>query len=635
MVVFELGGGKQIDVVEAERDNAFDKKQMARIFIRRGELDSTDYQAGVTEAYLKLDAGDSNADAEMGGIIKDVDRSGSTTEILLESFERLMIDAEPTGPSELYGPKSDDESSGVSDNTIITDAISATPGITAGTVENLTSTIGISFNNATQAKKVREVASITGAAIRFNPDKTLDYKDRIGSDRTTVLKPGNQNIRGDFSADRQGGVENRVTHLRVIGAGEGEGQIRANVVPNDDSSSYENEVRYNNDNWSDGDPKKWFTESNKSIDRTNAIKEYGQTLINDLSENEYIDVQTTIEGVSDVILGDVFPVEYPEEDVGQSGSPIDMQVVELTVRYEETGRKYDVTLSTRRESREDAATEDRRDIQRFNQASQGVAVPINASGGRQPVDANNDYEMRFYYPDEVIEELRLNVRVMGLPYRAYSRGSASAASEIDNEVPFDVSYGGDSRTIERFRYPGVGEADLVEDPTVYDEGNGADRFDSFIPAGLSDNVSFGDKTQNLNVRSEATSLSGDGSVTAASWAQLDTTNVDQYSGVEVDWEANMSTPSANDDDYVLTVAVGVGGATGGDLVQTDDDITVSPGSSDSDFGGFSRRTDSFPLNEAQGREPLRVFALASLPDSGASVSTPIFSEVTVYRLEFV
>lgn len=620
MTVLELEDSTQVNVIRAERDNDFRKRQMGRIFVQRSSLDLSSVETGVTEAWLLLSSGDSRSNAEMGGVIKDVNRQGSTTEIMLESFEKLAVDAIPTGGAETWGPAGDDENGGVPDSDIIQDAIDKIPDVTAGTVETLADPISIVFNHATQAKKIREVANITGAAVQYNPDKTVDYVDRLEQDRTEVLSPGNQNIRGDFSADRRTGGEQNITHLRVIGAGEGSSQIKKNIVPEDDSNSYDDEVRYTNADFNSGDDPRWFVKSNKDIGRSNAAEEYGLTLINDITDQEYIDVSTTIEGIDNVYLGDVFHVEYNEENVDH-----DMQVVELTAKYDEGRIRYEVTMSTRRESREDKESEDLKDIERFNQASQGVAVPINAGGGRQPVDPNNNYQMKLYYPDEVISEIRLNVRVMGLPYRAYSQGAGAGAGEIGNEIPFDVSTakGSDGVLTERMKYPAVGGQNVSEDPLLYDEGTGADRFDSNTVAdsGSISTMTFSENTDHLFIESQTDVPSSQSAETDGNWAQTDRLDLSSYSTLEVEFDVSFAGGGVTEQ-----IHYGVGG--------TDRDKQGEAWAADKiiSSGTGGRVTNSLDISSVSGREKVRLYAYTTNESSQGSSAV---ATAEIYRVELI
>jgi len=429
----DTGTTQELIVTEAEIDREFDKQDAARVFLRRDRISEDNISRGDTEMYVVDDSSQTNDNARFGGLFRDIDRQGGVTEVMIDSFERLGRYATPTSGGERF--------ENVDDVTVIEDAVNNVPDISQGTIEDVASNpVSFLFSHTSQAKKIREVADSTSGEVRYNPDKTVDYLTRRGTDRrnSVTLSPSNQNIKGDFKAEKKGGEE-EVTHLRVLGTGEGRHQRELNFVPADDTASYDNKRTYTNNDWSSGDLKKWKVVSNKDITDLDALEEFGRNLIDDINSAPYIDVKTTIDGVESS-LGDTFQVQQPEEEIDRA-----MRIVTMTERILPTGTEYDVTLSSRRVSRMDESGKDREDIQRYNKALEGTAVPINAGGGRQPVNADNNYEFQFYYPGEVKFEHRLNVRVSGLAYRAYSSGAAAGGDHTHDVV---VSHPSHSHTIE-------------------------------------------------------------------------------------------------------------------------------------------------------------------------------------------
>lgn len=624
-MILELGDGTQFPAVEASKTEEYAKKTTASVFIRRSKLDLSSIELGTTEGYLLQDSGDSISSAEFGGIIMDADRSGAVTELMMESFERLAIDAQPTPPDEIYGPRTDDETAGSADSTIIQDAIDAVPGLSVGTIETIADPVSLTFNNATQAKKMREVENITGGYVKYNSDKTVDYLSSLGSYTGVTLSPSNQNITGDFSANRISGPEEDITHLRVIGTGEGRSQLVKNIVPADDSSSYDNQVTYTNPNYSDGDHEKWFVKTNKDIDRSNALEEYGVALINDIVDTEYIDVKTTVEGISSFGLGDTFDVDYPEEDINN----LRMETVKLTTNYTPKRIQYEVTLSSRRVSRKDSETADREDLQRFNQASQGQSVAINATGGRQPVESGTNYQMKVYYPDEVIDETRINVRVMGLPYRAYSRGASGSAQRIENEVPQDEKtasgYAGNLKTV--MRYPGIASGSTYY--TIYDNGEGEENMEPYTITDTGDEnneITFSGYSDNLEVSTYTPDASDPGypvSAVDAAWVQKGKYDLQNYSSLEIDWAWSRD---VNTDSYARA-----GVAIDSDSVEplSQGDTTLIYDTNDGD-SGFSVKTDTIDVSSVVGMKKVRVHSYVETSSTNSASGT-----VNIYRLEYV
>lgn len=425
------GTEREIGYTEAELEKEFDRQWAARVFINRDKFDEDGVERGETKMYVVESQSQTNENAAFGGRFRDVSRQGSVTEIIIDSFERDARDALPTDGGERW--------QNADDTQIVQDAIDNVPTLTAGTVEAVASTpVSTLFSHSTQAKKIRTTADIADADVRYNADQSVDYLTRLGADKTdTTLSPSNQNITGDFKAEKKGGEED-VTHLRVLGAGEGNHQKVVNFVPNDDSGSYDEKRTYQNAEWTSGDRKKWKVISNKDLTDLTALEEWGRNKITDINSDPYIDVETAVRGV-DVTLGDTFHVLYPEEEVDH-----EMRVVQMTEVISPSGTEFEVKMSTRKASRVNDSSKDRQDIQRYNKALEGNAVPINASGGRQPVNSDNRYQFQFYYPGEVEYEHRLNVRVMGLPYRAYSQGSAAGG---DHTHAVEVTHPSHAHTI--------------------------------------------------------------------------------------------------------------------------------------------------------------------------------------------
>lgn len=493
----EIGGNFKSALQSIEIDESFEKQDICRVFVDKdvaGNLDDWDED---TEIYVKDSESTSNSDARFGGLIRDIDASGQVVEIVAETFERWTRDGIPSPP----GLKATEVAD--TDAQVIEYAVNRTPGLSIGTTEAVGTSSDFLFSHSSPASIIRKTARATGAVVRYNPDKTVDYmkESSMYRDRTTVtLSPSNQNISRRFKVDREQGGK-QFTHLRAVGAGEGPHQVQVNVVPAsdngpdfisnyEDSDEFQNVVRYNSNSWSPGDRREWESKSNKDVTEVAVMEDLAKEHMKQADKESSLEVDTTIFGVEDVRLGDKFVVNNDRKNVSNEV----LAVVELQMNVTNDGIDYDVTLSNKRLGRESEEEEGRRDLDRFNTAIEGNAVPINASGGRQPVGPEHDYQMKLYYPDEVEYEHRLNVRVMGLPYRAYSGGAAAAAGVVDNEIPFDVTTapGEEGVISDQMTYPGVGEPDEDPEPDVYTGGSASDEEMKFS----SKNPEFGNATIN-------------------------------------------------------------------------------------------------------------------------------------------
>lgn len=429
-------GGESLEISEASIERSYDKQETAIVMLKRGSLGAASFSRGETEAFIAPDP--SSTDYNFGGLVRDVDNSGARAQVILESFERYARDGEPTPGGDLF------ENAG--DDVIVEDAIEKVPELSKGVIENVGNVSKV-FSHASPAKKIREASDVTGGVPVYNPDKTVDYVKTRGTDRTGIeISPNSQNIAGNFKVKNLSGPGD-VTHLRVLGAGEGESQQTVNLIPADDPETYvdtpgfANVQRYNADHWSTGQRKQWDSYSTKEIQEIDSLTEIGKTIIEDVQADE-VEVETTLFNISEVNLGDKFVVDYPEEGVNL----LPMSVNELTTNIKPEGFRYDVTLSTRRGEKEDGGAKDRKDLSNYNMAFEGNSVAINTSGGRQPVTPDFKYETRVYYPSEVKFEHRLNIRVMGLPYRAYSTAGASAGLH-QHLVELDVTTPGASADV--------------------------------------------------------------------------------------------------------------------------------------------------------------------------------------------
>lgn len=404
----------------SEEDYEFDRIDDASVFVDRPQVNEIELQEDEDEVEIYEDS-----ERLFGGILRDVLRGGGEVELVVDSYEHLALDGERSQGGAIY--------ENAPDTAIYTDAIDDTPELTEGSVESLDDAVTFVFSYASPAKRIRETAETVGAEVMFNPNKTVDIVDQLGSDKTNItLSPAAQNISGDFTPEWEGG-ESRVTHLITLGAGEADAQVQATIVPESDPRDFEAEEKYDNvhryeaDGWEAGDRRSWDALTNKNLHDADILADQGLVLIEEYN-SAYIDVPVTVED-HDVELGDWFTLEHPGENVDH-----ELRAVEVTRVVDSDGRRYECTFSNRRLTRQTDHEKVLKDVDRYNMAFEGSPVTVNTGGGRQPVNDAHNYEFHVYYPAEVVHEHRVKLHVAGLPYRAYSQGAAAAGGPHSHEL---------------------------------------------------------------------------------------------------------------------------------------------------------------------------------------------------------
>lgn len=345
----------------------------------------------------------------------DINKRGSAWELVCYSFERDANRHEPTDG----GVKRTQ-----TDAAHMERFINSVSEWSVGTTTALTGDITFIFNHALAHEGMRRVEQNVPGELRWNPDKTVDYVARLGADKSAsiTLSPSQGNLEGDLNVKERGRSMD-ATHVRLIGAHEGEAQIFANLVPNGDSGNYENEVTYNQPRSSSSEDTDWHRTSNKDVASQDTIEAEAEALADELVD-EHLEITARVVG-EDIALGDTVHVTKPEADIDR-----DLRIKRLVTRagsYTDTDSGAavidHVLLSSRNLARQ--TEQDRmRDVSRYNVAYEGSAVWGTLSSGRQPVNASLNYELPFFYPDIEFEH-KAELLVRGLPYRAYSSGGAA------------------------------------------------------------------------------------------------------------------------------------------------------------------------------------------------------------------
>ena len=360
-------------------------------------------RAAARDADLELKADAVELDGVATGRLVDLEPDGPAWTLVVRSFEWDAKREPPTEGGDLREG---------TDKDLMQDLIAEVDGWTEGTVEEHTGDLSFVFNHAHRHEAIRRIEQNVPGEFWVDSDAEAHYVENLGSDKsdTVTLSPESRNVEGDITiTDR--GREFDATHVRVIGAHEGEAQRFATLVPDDDPESYENRVDYETDRWEPGDPRDWARWENKDVADQDTVEAEAAALGTELAES-YVEAEATVVG-ENLELGDWVHVTKPE-----AGLDRDMRVVRIETTQEGATVRDHVDLATRTTTRD---RESRRleDIQRFNVAFQGSSVADTTGPIWGAVDDEKPLEFPFRYPDLEFENTA-EVVVWGLPYRVDS-----------------------------------------------------------------------------------------------------------------------------------------------------------------------------------------------------------------------
>lgn len=390
-------------------DGSTDTIPQTRGWTRRREVGK---MRKVTATVDRVDAKAANLqpkhdELQLGSIdtvrLVDVEKGGSSWRLVGYSFEWDANRVEPTPGGDLREG---------SDDVLISGLVSEVPSWTAGTINSYTSGLSFVLNHAHRHEAIRRVERNVPGEIRFRDAGTVDYVQSLGSDKTASVEISSAagTLEDEISITNRG-RELDGTHVRVLGAHEGEAQLYANLVPSSDPATYENRVDYTTSRWSSGDARDWDTWANKDVSDQATIEAEAAALGDEITE-ELVEVEATVSGV-DIDVGDWVRVVKPDADLDR-----DMRVHRVKTVAEGAKVVDKVLLSTRTVMRQGDG-DDLKDIQRFNKAFQGSAVILQGGGSRQPVNGTLNAFVPFRYP-AVDYEHTVEIEVRGLNYRHYS-----------------------------------------------------------------------------------------------------------------------------------------------------------------------------------------------------------------------
>ena len=331
----------------------------------------------------------------------------------IDSPERAGEDVQPTGVVERRVSESD--------ATIVSDVIAEVPAWGEGTIEELSEDVTLSFSLAARDKQLRDVQEATGGELSFD-GFSVDYVERLGADRSTVLSPASGHVTEAMDVVRDAGTD--ATHVLVVGSLDSPDTRVVLVAPEDDprdhesNDNYQKVVRYDAPVWSSAEDDAWRQYGqNESVELGrlgNVAEQIAERLAD---ESEHITVETELSGL-DVSVGDRFSVDYPQRDLDR-----ELRVIEAAHVFDEGGESYEVTLSNRTPVRDGGERRERRTLSALESGYQGFVdrSPGIGAGNWQLVEGGGSEvvaELPYRYPDDVVDELSITLDVAGRAWRS-------------------------------------------------------------------------------------------------------------------------------------------------------------------------------------------------------------------------
>jgi len=404
-----------------ERKNAIGQMRRLKIDVDRRDLD------GVT-LNKKRDRIRFNG-VDNDHLLVDILKGGESWTLKCYSREWAANRTKPTSSGSLFEG---------SDNDLVTEWVNDISEWSAGNIGDFTADVlSYTFSSAYRHEMLRKLEKNVPGEIRFRDFGTVDYLQNLGSDKTgTVELSASARTIEDSIQITERSRKFDGTHIHLTGAHEGEAQFTANLVPNDDPNTYENEVRYNaGSRWTEAADTDWDRWENKDVSDQETMYEEAESLIPDI-QREHIEA-TTITNL-DLTLGDWVQVVKPDADLDH-----EMRVHRITTKAGSRSQNdssasvvYEVLLSTRTTVRDDQGR-DFRDIQRFRTGFEGTSVWGTIGPVEQNVENGEPLQMRFFYPNIVYENVA-ELQVESLPYRAYTQGAASAGGFHSHGFDIDI-----------------------------------------------------------------------------------------------------------------------------------------------------------------------------------------------------
>jgi prophage tail gpP-like protein len=324
------GSTETLRVVQPDTLGDGDAPSLSTLFIRRQlrrAPDRTDDAEAVVfrDAWTELEATIDPATAKFtiedsgtpifGGRLRDSEINGAVVSLLLDTAKRDTLQGTVSAANVSYASQPDVD--------ILQSILDRTPTVSVGTTDSQQS-LAFSEASAKPGASITRLAEATGAELRYQPDFTLDYLDRVGSDRTTTLSPSNGTVISDPRVRRDD--REPATHVVVVGDG-----VREEAVISSYDSSEDRRIE--------------AVIRDDSISTSSAAQARADTEADRLeSEPRLQKIELAVPPTVDAQVGDTFPVDLPEDGVDR-----DLRVVRADRRIDQAGDRTVLTLATRPE----------------------------------------------------------------------------------------------------------------------------------------------------------------------------------------------------------------------------------------------------------------------------------------------
>lgn len=306
--------------------------------------------------------------------------SNQDEKVLLEigSFEEDAINAQPYEPNEEVFVGNDSE--------LVETAIGDVDSLQVGTVETVGGTTTFNYANASPAKVIRELQRESGAYVRYNADKTVDYLGDIGGTfDDTVIASSKRNVLDSFEIIEDEREE--YTHVRVLGAQQGKAQLTFDTVI---------------DGYESGEPQSWFKYKDKEITSQERAENVAQTLVEEFeSDDRSLSVKVGVFGL-DVSLGDEYVIRSNTDDFEKLLTAVKVERIEVGSSFD-----YMCVFSNRVSARINEGRNQRRSVDKQTEVYEGDLLQHNT----EKLDASTPVEYTDYFRDDVERFVDAYIRI--------------------------------------------------------------------------------------------------------------------------------------------------------------------------------------------------------------------------------